>query len=383
MAGLSFDIFCRVVDNFGDIGVCWRLARQLARMPGQRAVRLWVDDLHSFSRIEPRLDPYRDPPPIDGVELVHWTSPAPDLAPHDVAIEAFGCDPPVRFIERMACGDCLWINLEYLSAEPWVESCHAMPSLQANGVRKAFFFPGFTPRTGGLLREPGLLSDRDAWLADPRQRTHLLRKTGLPEPQIALLQKADLPGLKMTPPPNRARQIVLFSYPDAPADSLLDVLSEQAVPTVIMVPAGVCPALARGQQGAAYVHEMPFVAQADFDRLLWSSDLNCIRGEDSLVRAIWAGKPLLWHIYPQDGDAHMKKLAAWLALAPVGPEHAKLMTAWNLGDRHACAALLRQALSPAGWADWQAASTAWAAQQAELPDLAETLIRFCRKMQKS
>jgi hypothetical protein len=23
---LHWDIFCRVIDNFGDIGVCWRLA---------------------------------------------------------------------------------------------------------------------------------------------------------------------------------------------------------------------------------------------------------------------------------------------------------------------------------------------------------------------
>ena len=89
MRRLSFDIFCRVVDNFGDIGVCWRLARQLARTSGANAVRLWVDDLHSFARIEPKLGCRVNPEPLDGVDIVHWTSPAPDLTPHEVVIEAF------------------------------------------------------------------------------------------------------------------------------------------------------------------------------------------------------------------------------------------------------------------------------------------------------
>ena len=40
----TWDIFCSVVDNFGDIGVCWRLARRLSAGLGQQ-VRLWVDDL--------------------------------------------------------------------------------------------------------------------------------------------------------------------------------------------------------------------------------------------------------------------------------------------------------------------------------------------------
>src|SRR5690606_36103720 len=302
MRRLSIDIFCRVIDNFGDIGVCWRLARQLANMPDQHTVRLWVDDLDSYSRIEPRLISKGKAPValLDGVDIVHWTSPAPDLAPHAVVIEAFACDPPPHFIARMADQSSVWINLEYLSAESWVASCHALPSIQANGLRKAFFFPGFTPDTGGLLREPDLLSDRDAWLADPAQRMQLLSKIGLPAAQITALREG-------------ARQGLMLAYPSAPASSLVGALDERSEPAVILVPVGVCPELRRGQHGPIYVHDMPFVDQPDFDRVLWSSDLNCVRGEDSLVRALWAGKPLLWHIYPQDDEAHMTKLAAWLA----------------------------------------------------------------------
>jgi hypothetical protein len=40
-----------------------------------------------------------------------------------------------------------------------------------------------------------------------------------------------------------------------------------------------------------------------------------VRGEDSLVRAIWAGAPFVWQIYPQDDDAHRIKLDAFLSRA--------------------------------------------------------------------
>ena len=65
-------------------------------------------------------------------------------------------------------------------------------------------------------------------------------------------------------------------------------------------------------QGNLTIHPVPYLSQNDFDHLLWSCHLNMIRGEDSLVRAIWAGKPFVWNIYPQDDDAHHKKLEAFL-----------------------------------------------------------------------
>ena len=46
--------------------------------------------------------------------------------------------------------------------------------------------------------------------------------------------------------------------------------------------------------------------------MLWACDFNFVRGEDSLVRAIWAGKPFVWQIYPQDDNAHYAKLEAFL-----------------------------------------------------------------------
>ena len=360
---ISFDIFCRVVDNYGDIGVCWRLARQLADTPGAGPLRLWVDELRSFARIEPRLDPGLAAQSLAGVEVRHWTEPLPDAEPHDVVIEAFACDTPASFVARMRQHRSLWINLEYLSAEPWVEQCHALPSLQANGLRKAFFFPGFTSRTGGLLREPGLLDERNRWLAQPELRAGLLRSLGLP-------------GLAVQGLLDGWRQVFLFCYPEAPAEALLRALARDPRPSVVLVPAGVRPGLARHAAAHVHVHEIPFLAQTAFDPLLWGSDLNCVRGEDSLVRAIWAGRPLVWQLYRQEENAHLAKLDAWLEHGPVPDARRGLLRAWNTGTED-FEQELEQALAPDAWRQWQQKAASWARGMQAQPELAGSLAAFC------
>ncbi len=48
----SLDLVCRVVDNCGGIGVCWRLARNFMQEYGW-AVMLWMDDLAGIRRSVP------------------------------------------------------------------------------------------------------------------------------------------------------------------------------------------------------------------------------------------------------------------------------------------------------------------------------------------
>jgi len=154
-----WNIFCRVIDNHGDLGVCWRLSADLAQRG--HAVRLWVDDASALAWMAPHG--------CEGVELRAWPNEAAlqslahDAAFQvgDVVIEAFGSELPDAFLTLMAQGTSpVWMNLEYLSAEGYVARSHGLSSPvmhgPARGMQKWFFFPGFTPDTGGLLREPNL-----------------------------------------------------------------------------------------------------------------------------------------------------------------------------------------------------------------------------------
>jgi uncharacterized repeat protein (TIGR03837 family) len=145
-----WDVFCRVIDNHGDLGVCWRLGVELARRGAQ--VRLWIDDASALGWMAPQGEP--------GVQVLPWRDPLADDIPGDVVVEAFGCNPPAAFLARMATTAVtpVWINLEYLSAEAYVERSHGLCSPQwsgpATGLKKWFFYPGFTPGTGGQTAPP-------------------------------------------------------------------------------------------------------------------------------------------------------------------------------------------------------------------------------------
>ena len=325
----SLAIFCKVVDNYGDIGICWRLARQLQREHGV-AVTLWVDDLASFRRICPDVDAAAATQAVQGVLVRHWRGQDDDYAPGEVAdivIEFFACDIPPRYIEAMA--HCtprpVWLNLEGLTAEEWVEGCHRLPSMHPRlKLTKHFFFPGFTAQTGGLLREAGLERERLAFLSQPEQVRAFLHGLGLPDAE------AD------------AFKVSLFCYPHAPVAGLFAAWQQGGEQVSCLVPEGVAAqtvsdflgmearAGAMATQGALTVRVLPFVPQPDYDRLLWACDLNFVRGEDSWVRAQWAGKPFVWHIYPQDDKLHHKKLRAFLGrIAPDIDSLQQVMLHWN------------------------------------------------------
>ena len=365
----SFDIFCSVVDNYGDIGVCWRLARQLAARADCGPVRLWVDDLNSFARIAPGIVPQASRQTLAGVNILGWTdSPnaEPDQPePADVVIEAFACSPPAAYIDRLSSRQ-LWLNLEYLSAEDWVESCHGLPSLQPGGLRKFFFFPGFTPRTGGLLREPGLLAQRDAWQADPQGRLELLQRLGVDASWLERLSAG-------------AALVYVYCYPQAPLEALMQALSQQGRDTLLLLPRGIWPhelpdVHANACRVEARSHD--FVDQSSFDRLLWSSDLNVVRGEDSLLRAIWAGRAMIWQPYPQQDGAHLDKLEAWLARSPYPAGIRQLMQAWNEGDAPALTQARQPFLQKENVALWGKLTRTWCTELALEDDLVSRLLSF-------
>jgi len=320
----QWDVFCRVIDNFGDIGVCWRLASQLAAA-GQR-VRLWVDDASALA--------WMAPGGATGIEVRSWGAfPAANEPSSDVLVEAFGCEIAPDFIaacaDRVSAGaqKPVWINLEYLSAESWVPRHHGLPSPvlhgPAAGWTKWFYYPGFGKNTGGLLRERGLMDrmqafDRGAWR----------RQQG----GSALAQEQ--------------RWISLFCYePPALGDWLQQCASGATAPTCLLVTPGRAQRAVQvamqeisneiglqrlsGNPEQLHILNMDARPQPAYDELLWACDLNFVRGEDSLVRALWAGQPLVWHIYPQDDGAHGPKLDAFLDWLQAPPSLRHFHRVWN------------------------------------------------------
>ena len=306
----DWDVFCRVIDNFGDIGVCWRLARQLA---GDFAlhVRLWVDDFDSFRLLCPELDPGLSIQVLQGVEIHCWETCFTPVVPARVVVEGFACHLPETFVEHMAhlSPRPVWINLDYLSAEEWVSGCHLLPSPHPRlPLIKYFFFPGFAVDTGGLLRESTL-------------RARRLQFTGSAE-----LRSAWWRELGSTAPPASALLVSVFGYDNPALGDLLRAWEISERPICCLMPlsrplpvldAFAGRSLGSGdiiRRGSLEVRVLPFVEQDRYDCLLWLCDLNFVRGEDSFVRAQWAARPLVWHIYPQQAAAHLTKLDAFLAI---------------------------------------------------------------------
>ena len=319
VTGKLWDIFCRVIDNFGDIGVGWRLSAGLGAR-GER-VRLWVDDPSALAWMAPFGAP--------NVEVRRWSTPidTEGLAPGDILLETFGCEIDPEFIATYAGWTRargqkeLWINLEYLSAEGYAERNHLLPSPVMTGpgagLCKYFFYPGFTAATGGLLREPDL-AERQARFA----RAEWLQHKGIAW--------------------QGERLVSLFCYePQALAD-LLEQFATGPQATRLLVTAGRATAAVsacilnknrlqptwnkRQQLSISY---LPPLTQYDYDHLLWACDLNFVRGEDSLVRALWANKPFVWQIYPQYDDAHHHKLEALLEMLDAPPSWRSFHRVWN------------------------------------------------------
>lgn len=378
-----WDIFCAVIDNLGDVGICWRLSRQLAQEQGF-SVRLWVDSMPAFARIVPGIDVSAARQQVRGVTVCHWQHPFAWTDPADVVIEAFACRLPDDYVRTMAAVSgqrrSLWLNLEYLSAESWVTGCHTLPSPHPRlPLVTYFFFPGFVSGTGGLLREQQLLSDRQAFDVTA---------------QVAFWQKLGVPLRK-----NREWRISLFCY-DHHGGSLQQLLaawSVSPVPVYVlvaeeMVPAAVLHFFNTGtlragsnvQAGSLTVQVIPFLEQADYDRLLWACDINFVRGEDSFVRAQWAQQPFIWQIYPQADNAHQVKLDAFLDLytrqlpfEAAGAVRA-LWHGWN--DCSDSPIPMSQA-----WAGFVAACPVlerygeeWAGQLQQTNDLVSNLVQFTR-----
>jgi uncharacterized repeat protein (TIGR03837 family) len=331
---VTIDLLCKVVDNYGDIGVVYRLARALSALPSPRPsleplrLRLIVDDLAAFAAIDPAIDVEAEYQSAHGWEILGWKLPSPGSqgaqAAHDslrenaprFVIECFACGRP-DWLEDMlfdpAAGVSLIVDLEHLTAEDYAEEFHRMPSLTRSSlVKKAMFLPGFTAQTGGLIIDPAFAAARrraSSEAARAQLRRELLSRVGSPA--------------ELSPDLAERFWIAVFSYERdytrIVADmAALDTLAEKSGgrKVLALVAAGKsqpCFLKAWEEAGRPFpALALPFLPQEDWDEALLACDFSIVRGEDSWSRAALSGRPFLWQAYPQEGRHHLVKVRSFL-----------------------------------------------------------------------
>ena len=293
-------MFCRVIDNHGDLGVCWRLSVQLA----QAGKRVWllVD--------QPQALAWMAPQGCEGVEVKPWPeagfTQVFEQTPQ-VVIEAFGCELPDAVQHALAsCQPTpVWINLEYFSEEPSARRNHGLPSPvshgPAKGLTKWFYYPGLSAQSGGLLARHTSQSEARPVRAN-----------------------------------DKGWQISVFCYEPIGMARWLHQLTQLPIRPTLHVTAGRASACVQAILAAdpalssmlevVYLTPMP---QDAYDAWLCRMDLNLVRGEDSLVSAMAAGVAFLWQIYPQHDGAHHAKLQAFLHETHAPPPVVQAHLAWN------------------------------------------------------
>lgn len=375
-------VFVRVIDNWGDVGVGWRLCMQLACSFPWR-VRLWIDDVAALGKLvlAAELAAVQD-----AVMVEKWSDEdsvslrLAQLADPVMVIETFGCDLPSPVLRRMQQCQPLWLNWEYLTAEDWAVDLQAMPSLQGNGLAKYFWFMGIDQQSGGLLREANYLSRRNEFLQQPCLQQAFKQQYGLPLEHVGQLW-------------------LIFAYTSERWAEWLSMWRGADEPITLWLAghevadslraAGVIAADALQQVGDTFELEqvtmvrIPFVPQSAFDNLLWLADGAIVRGEDSFVRALWAGLPFLWHIYQQEEAVHLQKLDAYWHKAsinwPASVREAVLALSADLnGGEHLSESLrlrLWQNLR-SEWQNWVNAASTWSDSLHLHSSAMERLARF-------
>lgn len=307
----KLDIFCTVIDNYGDAGVCLHLARTMSKMNFQ--VRLWCDKLNVLEQISNAQDQTNP-----NLELKAWRDLKTYTCPQ-VVINAFNCRLDQCVIQGIqqqekSTHPVVVINLDYLSAEDWIEGCHGLTSF-ADGICCYYFFPGFTPQTGGLNVEMSFI----------QQCKHLLSQSLSNDQANFQMNAAHLDtSASLNEATKASNYISLFSYHNVALKPLIESLAHDNEPVVLQVFSGLALdnlnqltslQLSAGQSttyGSLHIQALPMVSQEEYDSILLQSCCNLVRGEDSIIRAMHTGQPFLWQIYKQEENAHIIKLQSFL-----------------------------------------------------------------------
>lgn len=304
----TLDIFCEIIDNYGDIGVVYRTAKELQKIFPESKIRVFLNRLDEFKKINSQVIdlPSQN---IDGIEYItfdYLRDNANKLLTAQVIIEAFGCQIPEEYIEIAYDNSELLINLEYLSAEDWIEDFHLQSSPLGRGkLKKVFFMPGFTEKSGGVIADSNYLERiqrvlenkefyEKKYLSDIEDRENKIVGTLFSyeknfTPLLEDLKKLD-------------KDVVILAMGEKTQDSLRKILKNFSIEDF------------RNslKYGKIEIKFLNFLNQEEYEELINIVNFNFVRGEDSFIRAVLTGKPYMWHIYCQEEYAHMDKIEGFL-----------------------------------------------------------------------
>ena len=297
---MEITILCKVVDNFGDIGVAWRMAKRFVELAKKEnleiieKINLIVDGLSSFNKIENSIDITQSFQTVKDICVYDWNC-------YDVCYKIFSQNDGKKLafiIECFQCGRPDWMEkilfqdklqrtvqilmIDYLTAEKYAEDFHKLMSLTRSAkVQKVNFMPGFSDKTGGLIIE-------DKW------ETVAQRNSNGP--------------------------VLFFTYSknwDGVAESFVKKTDKQ-----ILAAKGVGFEAVKNSfekfllqpEFSSRFKSLDFCNQREWDNLLLNCSFLFIRGEESLSRACLSGIPFVWHAYVQTEEYQLVKVKALLEI---------------------------------------------------------------------
>ena len=304
----TLDIFCEIIDNYGDIGVVYRLAKEMDKIFPDSKVRVFLNRLEEFKSINSNVvdSPIQIIENIEYITFDYLKENIGKFSASQVIIEAFGCKIPEEYMDIAYENSDLLINLEYLSAEDWIEDFHLQSSPLGRGkLKKVFFMPGFTERSGGVIADSNYLDrikkvfeNKDfytkKYLSEIEDRDSKIVGTLFSYEKNFTTLFEDLKKLD--------RDVVILAMGEKTQESLKKIFkknSREDFRNFI-------------KYGKIEVRFLDFLNQEEYEELINVVDFNFVRGEDSFIRAILTGKPFMWHIYCQEDYAHMDKIEGFL-----------------------------------------------------------------------
>lgn len=302
----SIDIFCEIIDNFGDIGVVYRISKELKKIFQNVRIRIVLNRLEEFKAINKKVKD-TDYQEIDGLICVtekYVKENMESFGVSDVFIEAFGCNVPEEYVKQAKENSKLWINLEYLSGEKWIEDFHLCESLiDSKTLKKIFFMPGFSEKSGGVIIDSGFL-ERMKYGKENRDEVFkkYFKDFDLKDKFIGTVFSYEknfenlLETLK-----NYEKETVLLLMGEKTQKSFSEILKKNLTEDYGNIV----------KYGKITMIYSDFFSQEEYEEIISASDFNFTRGEDSFVRGIILGKPFMWHIYLQEEKAHMDKIKAF------------------------------------------------------------------------